>query len=219
MHVDAVVDEHPWRERTAQIEQLRAAFVVPRRLPFAVEPQHCRTVVRHDLGDLRVQVAFEAREVRAVCAARLCLPRTPRQVVRVMPVHDRVVEAEHDAVARACGRELLADVAAVLRVHDVPVRLLAVEQAEAVVVFARQHEVAHARGLCRASPCVGVERDRVPLCAERLVLLDRDTRAVADPFAVVVLAVPRACWNRVEAPMHEHAKARVAPPRHAFVLR
>ena len=63
-----------------------------------------------------------AIEVRAGLRARRGFPLAPRQVVGMMPVHDRVVEAQPDAAAPARIGQLPDDVAAVRRGHHVPRR-------------------------------------------------------------------------------------------------
>ncbi len=134
-----------------------------------------------------------------------------------MPVHDRVVDAELQALLAAFVGQRLQQALAVRRsVHHVVVGRLGVEQAEAVVVLGGDDDVLDSGFLGKANPFGRIVLDGIELLGQLLVLGHRDVRAVHDPLADAAdgLALPRAGGHGVQAPMDEHAEAGVAPPLH-----
>jgi hypothetical protein len=128
-----------------------------------------------------------------------------------------VVPAHADAVPIAGLGQLGHDVALEGGGHDVVVGVLRVEEAEAVVMLARDHDVLHARVTGGPGPLVGVEANRVEPLQELIVGVDRDLRRVPDPLAVVLLLAPLARGDGVEPPVDEQAEPRLAPPVHSLI--
>src|SRR4051794_4470375 len=64
-----------------------------------------------------------------------------------------------------------------------------------------------------------IEARWIELARESLVIGNRNGASIHNPFADArnLFAIPRACGNRVESPVNEHAKARRAPPLHACI--
>jgi hypothetical protein len=98
-------------------------------------------------------------------------------------------------------------------------RDLRIEDREAVVVLARDHDVLHPRVLGDAHPLPGVELDGVELAYELLVLGGGDLQVLHDPLAdlLVALSLVLPGGDRVEPPVDEHPETGVAPPGHARV--
>ncbi len=213
---DAVVDDDLRLERADVRVHVAPARVGPVPLPLAVEPHHAdRAVVREELAELRLHVADVPLVVGA--GRRAGLPVAAGKVVRVMPVHDRVVPADPQALLPAGVRERLHDVPAERGGHDVEVGLGRVEEAEPVVVLGGDHDVLHAGLLRQADPGERIEFPRVEPFAEGVVLVDRDPRGIPDPLSVAGLAVPLSGGNGVEPPVDEHAEAGLPPPVEARV--
>ena len=165
-----------------------------------------------DLAVVRAQLAhLGLQELQILEQVRLIL-RLGRQfvvpsligIVRMVPVRDRVVEAERHAPPMAGIGEEPDGVLAVGRVHRVEPRELRIPEAEPVVVFGGQADIAHARLLHEIEPRVRIEGDRVPPRGQLDVLL---ARHAASPLLLFVEAV-----DRVEAPVHEHPEALLKPP-------
>src|SRR5262249_53228501 len=106
-------------------------------------------------------------------------------------------------------------------IDDVVVGDPAVVHREAIVVLRRDHDVLHAGVLRDADDLLRVELDWIELRRKRLVLGARDVRPRHDPLAHVLrsLSLPLAGGHGVEAPVDEHAEARVTPPLHPRIAR
>ena len=89
-------------------------------------------------------------------------------------------------------------------VDDVVVGQLAGEHAEAVVVLARDGDVAHAGLLGQLDPGLGIESGRVETRGELGVLADRELVVVHDPLALG--------QERVDAPVDEQAELGILEP-------
>src|SRR5208283_2713297 len=74
---------------------LHAVLMGPWLLPLAVEPYNARMVRGDDLSELAFNVGEEAFRIRR--AGGGIIPRPAVAPVRVMPIHDRIVDAETDA--------------------------------------------------------------------------------------------------------------------------
>ena len=87
------------------------------------------------------------------------------------------------------------------------------------MVLGGDDDVLHAGGFGEGDDVVRAEAGGVEVLCQGLIVGDGDREVVHDPLANVsgALAVPGACWNRVEAPVDEHAEAGLAPPLHAGV--
>ena len=119
--IDAVVDDDIGLEGAAEVVEGDAALVRPGGFPLTIEPHDADVaVVGEQFRDLGVEVGVEAVVVGARGGA-VGLPRTPREVVGVVPVHDGVVPADHEAVFAAGVGHFLHDVALEGRGHDIEV--------------------------------------------------------------------------------------------------
>ena len=207
-------------ERPDEVVEILTAPVGPGALPLSVEPHDAdRPVVGQQLAHLRLQEAHVPLEVGTRIGPCCRFPVTTRQVVRVVPVHDRVIPADPDSLLRRRARKLFHHVAMERRRHDVEIGFLRVEQREPIVVLRGDDDVLHARLLGQPDPGVGIEFRGVEAGAEPIVLFERDLRGVADPLSVVRPPVPLSRRNGVEAPVDEQAEPRLAPPVEARVGR
>jgi hypothetical protein len=136
----------------------------------------------------------------------------------MVPVHDGVIEADLDALSVAGIGQLLQDIALEGRGGNVEIRVLGIEQAEAVVMLGGDDDVFHTGAFCHPHPLVGIEPDRVELAHELVVLGKGDLGGCADPFGVIGPPLPLTGGDRIQAPVDEQAEARVAPPLHARIM-
>ena len=137
-----------------------------------------------------------------------------------MPIHDRVVEAESQALFLRLVGERAHRIVSVRRgIDDVVWAGLAVEHRKPVVMLRCDDDVFHAGGLRDTNPLRRIEPDRVELGGELLVPRARDIRPRHDPFADLFRAMSFefARGHRVETPVDEHAETGLAPPSHAAV--
>ena len=172
--------------------------------PLAVEPHHGRMVVLDDLAKLALHEGEVVVEVGVL--GRPLVAGPARQVVGMIPVDDRVVGAEAEALPPAFVGQFPGHVALERRVHDVVVAQLRGVHREPVVVLGHQRDVLHARFLGQGHVLLGVELDRVELLVEVVVNLDRHLPA-ARPADLGALQAHR-------PPVDEHAEAGVDPPLH-----
>lgn len=93
------------------------------------------------------------------------------RVVRVVPVHNGVVELKRDAAAMACLGDLRQDVLAVGRIPDGEVGLLRVPKAEAIVVLDREDQILHSAFRHRIQPGRRMEAARIECEAVSVVFL------------------------------------------------
>ena len=123
----------------------------------------------------------------------------------MVPVEQRVIEEELDLLLAAGVRQRLQGIRAIGRgVDDVVVGQLAGEHAEAVVVLARDGDVAGAGPLGQLDPGVGVEPGRIEARGELGVLADRQLVVLHDPLALG--------QERVDAPVDEQAELGILEP-------
>ena len=202
----AVVDEDVglqaagFREDRPELGLIFRAFV----FPAAVEPQFIdAAVIGEDFADLTPHVFQVAVEVRARRGAVL-FPGAPRQIVGMVPVHDRIVKAQTQPLAMTLVGDLPDRIAAEGRALDAVVGELRVKQAEAVVMLGGDHQVFLSGLFDQCHPTAGVEMLRIELPHEFVVFLQRNLARVAHPLA--------AADERVEAPMNDRSEAVVAKP-------
>lgn len=164
----AVVDQNlrlqlPHQLVNARVVNLRRDVPEQRR-DFAI--------ARQKLGDLALDIGDIAAHVRLVCRARRDLVRAFGVIgVGMVPVGDRVVEAEGHVLLGAGRGELADDVAAERRVRDLIVRLVGVPHAEAVVVLGGDAEIAHPDAFGERDNFPRVEAGRVEALGKLLVFL------------------------------------------------
>ena len=217
--VEAVVHERVRRELVHQVEQPAA---LPRVAPLAgeaavgaarvgeVEPEDVDlSVLRQELGHL---VAHELRvladvalpvQVRRVLAVAQGVEDVDR-VLRVVPVLERVVEADAEPLGAEGVDDRAEQVAARGRVRRLEFRELRIPEAEAVVVLGGHDEVLHPRLAGEARPGARVELVRVEALRVAVVDLVGDLLRRADPLVLG--------GHRVEAPVHEEAEAGLLEP-------
>ena len=217
-----VVDDQARPNRAHVGVEVASPLIAPVGDPVTVEPQDIDLgILCQQLPELGLHVGLDvAAEVGVAPGARVVVGEVGPLGVGVVPIHDRVVDAEPEPGAMGGLRQGLDRVALVrCRVHDVVARDLRVEDREAVVVLGRDDDVLHTGVLGDADPLLGIEAGRVEAMRVLLVLRDRDVRPRHDPLADPgdPLASVRPGRHGVDAPVNEHPEPRLAPPRHARV--
>ena len=197
------------RLRLELVDQCIRGVEPPRRIgpiPPAVEPDAADlAVVGQQLAQLPVHVLDVPRPLALFRPPGVAAGAAARKVIGVMPVELRVVEEQLEALLSALLGERLEDIFLVRRSRDdVVVGHPGVEHREAVVMLARDGDVLHARGLRERNPLGRIERHRIELRRQLLVIGDGDSPVVHDPLTVAEHAV--------DAPVHEQAEARVLEP-------
>src|SRR5262249_19221180 len=127
--------------------------------------------------------------------------------VRVMPIHQRIVETETQAFGPRRIDILTNEIASRPLFGRAVVSELRVEVAEPFVMLARHHHVFHTGALGELRPRARGIRDWFEVWGELLVLTDRDAFVLHHPL----VATERA----VKSPVNEHAELRFMPPLHA----
>ena len=131
--------------------------------------------------------------------------------LRMVPVNDRVVEADPHAGFAARVHVFAHDVTAERRVGYLVVRGLRVPHAEALMVLRGQDHVLHAGRLGPRHPLLGVVAVWVEaLHVSGFVVFRPDVLVALHPF------VPS--QRRIESEVDEHSKPGLCPPCHARVL-
>ena len=217
VQVQAVVEQH------ARL-QLADGPVEPRAVPLVtalgvaaaagiaeVAPQHVDPAeLREQLAHLAVQV-LDVAALIARAVHRLALRVVALRVdvvdheVGVVPVDQRVVEADPQPSAAEGVHHRMQQVLAVRRARGLVIGERAVPQAEALVMLAGDHEVAHAGAGGGVRPHAGIVEVGIEAVEVPLVDLVRDLLLVLDPL------VPGR--QRVQPPVDEHAEAVVHEPR------
>ena len=156
-----------------------------------------------DLAVVGHQLAHAAlREIEEAAAGGFV--RGAQRAVGMVPVHQRVVEADLE-IELAAGLDVLAhQIASRPALDGVVVGLLRVPQAEALVVLGGHHHVLHPGLLRQGRPLAGGAVFRLPRVGQLLVLRHRDALAVHHPLVAAQL--------RVQSPVDEHPEARFLPP-------
>src|SRR6185437_12456541 len=129
--------------------------------------------------------------------------------VRVMPVHQRIIEANVQTFAAGCLVVLSNQVAPGRLFRSAIVRQFCIEVAEALMMFGGHYHVFHARLLGEFCPGARGMRLRVENFRELLVFGDRN------PFLFHGPLVPSE--HAVKPEMDEHSETRFVPPFHAAV--
>ena len=175
-----------------------------RQRPVDVVPQHVDlAVVGHQLANQPVRV-FNKPAARR----RIGLAGGP---VRVMPVHQRVVEAHAQSLRASRIHKLAHQVAAWPLLGGAVVGQLGVPVAEALMVLGCHHHVLLSRGFGQPRPVPRRVRPGMELLGQQLVLRNRDAFHFLGPL---VLAK-----HRIQSPVNEHPKPGLMPPSHAICLR
>ena len=181
--------------------------------PAAIIPEHegGGTVLGHQLLDVLAHVGDVVHYIVPLGRAVLLLPLQPRQVVVVVPIHDRVVVAHRDALLRKGLPEHRQHVFSVGCIGDLPLRVVGIEHAEAVVVLGGHDHVLHPCTLGQVRPLVRLELRRVELRRQLRVLILGDLAHGANPLALAE--------QRVDAPVDEHAELGFPEPTPRFLAR
>ena len=182
---------------------LRVGEVEPEDVDLPVLREQLRHLVAHVLGVLAdVALLVHLRDFRGGAVAQRML-RVDREL-RMVPVEERVVEADAQALGAEGVDDLAQQVALRGRVRRLVVGELAVPEAEALVVLRGDDEILHAGALGGAGPFLRVEQVRVEVLEVLAVVLGRDLFVVLDPLV--------AGGHRVEAPVDEHPEAGFGEP-------
>ena len=185
-----------------------------------VEPdQPHRAVPGEQLAQLRLYLALQVGGEVLLLRSEVPVVAGAARIVPILVLG--IVEAEPDAGIAAGIRQLGQRIAPVRGgVHDVVRAARRAIQGEAVVVLGGDHQVAHARLHGEIHPRLRIEPYRVELLRQGLVFRARNALAEHDPLADAIhrLTLPDAGRNGVQAPMNEHAEARLAPPAQARVM-
>ena len=169
-------------------------------IPHPVEPHGAhRTVTRQQFREL----AFHKIVVTLVADRRAGTPRPkprpPARAVVAVPVDQRIIEVQADALTGALVGERFHDILFIRRgVHDVVVRLRGVPHRKAVVVARREADVPRTRGFDGRDPLRGIEIMWIKRIGQLGVLLIIDIAVGHSPFA--------RAEQRVEPPMKENAE-------------
>ena len=124
--------------------------------------------------------------------------------VRVVPVDQGIIQAHAQPLGAHRVHKLPHEIAAAGRVRALVVCQLGIEQAEAVVMLRRQHDILHPGAFSPPRPVSGVISLRGKFLHVTLVFLRRHPRAAHVPFA--------APGDRVEPPVQEHPEPRLLKP-------
>ena len=159
--------------------------------------------------EVAVEVALLVAAGYGVVAQR-SLTVTVLGEVGVVPVDDRVVQANFQALGTERLEELGDDIASKGGLGRFPVGGLGVVEAETVVMLCGEHGIFHAGFTCGARPSAGVESIGIELIEVRAIKLLGHLLIAANPFA--------ASGDGVQTEMKEKAEAIVQIPLHAFVI-
>jgi len=139
---------------------------------------------------------------------------------RVMPVQDRIVEAEFETLLLRFIRKGPDWIFAVrCGIDYVVLADAAVEHREPVVMLRSDNDVLHAGVFGDSDPLSSVKLDRVELRSEFLVFGPRDASPIHDPLADFFrsLSVVLSSGDGIESPVYEHSEPRFSPPLHSLV--
>ena len=100
----------------------------------------------------------------------------------MVPVDQRVVEADPQALGAECLDERLEQILAVGRIGRLVIGLLRVPQAEALVVLGGEHHILHARGFRGGGPVARIVQVGIEMLEVALVALVVDALVVFDPL-------------------------------------
>ena len=212
--VQSVVDHDAGLQLTGQRHQLRGAPVVGTlgvmdlrmlvsRVGEVVEQVADLPVRRQQLPHLIMQVGpvashlppgVQLLEIRLIAEG----VETVHDEVGMMPVDQRVVEADLDPLGPERLDELGHQVPSERGVGDLVVAVRRVPQAESLVVLGGQHGVLHARPPALPGPVGGVEEIGVEVLEVGVVHLGVDALAVLHPLV--------AAREGVQAEVDEHAE-------------
>ena len=213
---DAIVDDQARFSGKEEIVNLATILLAPPFGPFTVEPQYLGVAGVQQFSELGFHVVevllSPARfDERGVVSFRSSFLR------RMMPIHDRVVDAEFDSLGAAGGGEG----------HDPSRRHgVASTTSHCVACVSNRQKPSWCLevmttyltpAFLASRPLGRIVRRRIELFGQLLVLGNGDIGVVHDPLADLrdFFSLPLPSWNRVQSPVDEHSKPRCAPPLHA----
>ena len=139
------------------------------------------------------------------------LPVAIMRKILMMPVYKRIVQANLKPFGACSVNKFSHYVAPKLCVCGFEIGGSCVEQAKTVMMLGGEYNVLHSGGLCGFCPGLSVKRLRVEFIKVLHVFFLGHFLAAPYPFSP--------CGYGVQAPMYEHAEARVKEPSHsAFVF-
>ena len=175
--------------------------VEPQDVDLAVVGQKFRHLIAHVLGILVHVTALAELLCILVVAARM-MP--VNREFRMVPVDQRIIEADLQALGAEGIHVFLHKVAAGGRVGALVIGIGAVKHAEAFVVLGGEHRIFHAGCLGLARPFAGVVQIGIKVLEVLVVMFLGNAFAHLDPLV--------ARRHGVQAPVDEHAESVVAEP-------
>ena len=216
-HLETVVDDDIRLELPHHIDQLRRfPCFAAQRIVGKVKPQHIElSVVCADLAYLIVhvgQVTVEIAVIVFVCRV------VPHRVVPVAVMWEIVVEPVEQGEIQTDLQSFCADginilcneVAAAFRVGGFEISILAVEEAESIVMLGSQNHVFHTGLFRRLGPFPRLEINGIELLKIFHVIFFRNLLGTPHPFS--------ARRDGVKPPVDKHAETGVAVPLHPPVI-
>lgn len=215
--VQPVIDEQGRLQAAEVVKQRGAPVTGPGGFPFAVEPQGADFPVT---GQKFLQLPLHISRVAVHVRGRVGGVAPPGgavlvPVVRVGPVHQRIIEAEFQAVAEAGISQGAEHILAPRGGGHVPGGQGGIPEAEAVMVFGRDHDVFHPGLFGGQHPGLRVVVHRVELALQGgAVIPGRDAQAVLDPVrrAAGGRSIPGTARHGIDAPVDEHPEAGLLEP-------
>ena len=217
---EAIVDQAPRLERVDHVHDFLAAlsflFILERVTPPVEEERADGAVVGHQLAQLALHVV-EVLHVVCVRVGKAVEPvgmllgteGVQRRVFRIVPVLDRVIDAELYALAGTLRGQFFQRIAAKRGgLDDVVGAQFRVVHREAFMMLGRDHQVLHARRFSDRDPGPRVEFHGIELGGEFLILGAGDVFVELNPFA--------ARRHGVQPPVNEHPESGLLKPAQAL---
>ena len=209
--VDTVVDKRVGLVAADKGIDFSVAFEIGQGVfPFAIEPDHSNVAVAsEELSEL----LFHEVDILVVVAAGFgvfIFPGTAGTIGGVVPIHDRVIEAEAETVFGSGLGKVFEGVAFVRRDFDIVVADFRSVDGKAIVMFGGDDDVFGTGTFKEAGPFFGVKVYGVELFSEDVVFRLWDLEEVAGPFVATDYGVG--------TPMDEDPKFGVFEPLQAGLI-
>ena len=214
VQVEAVVEHHVRLQLADHPVQARAVPVVAALAAVRVAEIAPQDVDASEVGEQLPHLAVQVLDVPALVALLVepCPLRMVAQRVHVVdhefgmvPVDDRVVEADAQAAGAERVHHRPDQVASGGRVGGLVVGQRAVPQAEAVVMLGGRHEVLHAGAGGRLGPAIRVVQVGIEVIHVAFVLAGRDLLLLHDPLVTSRQGIQSPVNEQAEAVVHEPA--------------
>ena len=216
-HLKTVVDNHIRLELPHHLDQLRRfPCFAAQRIVREVKPQHIKlSVVCADLAYLIVhvgQVAVEIAVIVFVCRVvpHRVVPVAVMWEIVVEPVEQREIQTDLQSFCADGINVLCNEVAAAFRVGGFEIGILAVEEAETVVMLGSQNHIFHAGLFRRLCPFPRIEINRIELLKIFHVIFFWNLFDTPHPFS--------ARRDGIKSPVDKHAETRITVPLHPPVI-